>query len=230
MADKLRKASSVGVANVATVASTRGVGETTLSVSAGGLLNWATATSVDFTVYTLVNGVVTDKSEWTGTADVDNDLITDMELTNGTDTGNAADDVVICVETAAWVNDLIDTLLTNFNQTGNLKADVVAASNIINAAVTTVKLADSAVTEVKLGTGAVTNAKIGTGAVTEAKIGTGAVTNAKLGSTAVTTAKMDADARKQTLDINGSTTIVFSTASTQPSAQSGKTIIWFAPA
>jgi hypothetical protein len=188
-ADKLRKASSSGVAAVALASGTRAIGATTLSVGAGGLLNWATTTSVDFTTYTLTDGVISDKCEWTGKADPDNDIITDMELTNGTDTGNSANDVVICVETAAWVNDVIDTLLTVFDQTGSLKANSVTGTAIINQAISTVKLADTAVTIDKLATAA----------------------------------------RQQVLDADGTTEVVFSTASVQPAAQPGKTIIWFAP-
>lgn len=187
--DKLRKASSSGVASVATVASPRSVAGTTLSVAAGGLTNWATDTSVDFTTYTLTDGVISNKCEWTGRADPDNDIITELELTNGTDVGNAADDVVICLETAAWVNDVIDTLLNIFDQTGSLGAGVVPGTALANSGVSTAKLADLA----------------------------------------VTIAKMSTTARQQSLDIDGSTEIVFSTAATQPTAQAGKTIIWFEP-
>lgn len=189
MADKLRKASSTGVANVATVISSRAVGETTLSLKTGGLLNWSETTDTDFTTYKIVDGVITSKADWIGRADVDNDLITGMELINGTDVGNEVDDIVICVETSSWVNDVIDTLLTIFDQTGSLKANSIASSNIINEAISTTKLADSAVT-----------------------IG-----------------KMAVSARQQVLDVDGSTEIVYSTAATQPTAQAGKTIIWFAP-
>ena len=55
----------------------------------------------------------------------------------------------------------------------------------------------------------------------------GIVTGTELAAAAVDPTKMTADAKKQSLDIDGSTTIVFSTAATQPTAQSGKTIIWF---
>lgn len=189
-ADKLRKASSTGVATVAVVAAPREVAETTLSVGAGGLTNWAATTSVDFTTYTLTDGVMTNKCDWTGTADPDNDIITDLELTNGTDVGNEIDDIVVCVETAAWVNDLIETLLGIFDLTGTLKANIIPSAAIINAAISTIKLADLAVTIEKT-----------------------AVTN-----------------RQQSLDIDGATEVVFSTAATQPAAQAGKTIIWFAPA
>lgn len=189
MADKLRKASSTGVANVGAVASTRTAGSTTLSIKAGGLTNWNTETSVDFSTYRLVDGVITAKTDWTGTVDLDNDLITDLEVTNGTDVGNLEDDIVVCLSTAAWVNDTIDTLLTIFDQTGALKANSIAGSAIVNDAVSTAKIANSA----------------------------------------VTIAKMATTARQQALDIDGTTEIVYSTASTQPTAQAGKTIIWFAP-
>lgn len=189
MADKLRKASSSGVATVATVASSRAPSSTTLSVGPGGLINWATDTSVDFTTYTLVDGAITKKADWTGKVDLDNDLIIDMELTNGTDLGNSVDDVVICLETAAWVNDLIGALLSVFDVSGTLKDNSINTANIVNAAISTVKLAD----------------------------------------TAVTIPKIDVAARKQSLDIDGTTEVVFSTAATQPVAQTGKTIIWFAP-
>jgi hypothetical protein len=65
-ADKLRKASSSGVANVATVTAPRIVGGTSLSVGAGALLNWTTQTSTDFITYKLTNGVVSEKATWTG--------------------------------------------------------------------------------------------------------------------------------------------------------------------
>jgi len=190
MADKLRKASSTGVASVALVSAPRALAETTLSVGSGGLTNWAVDTSVDFTTYTLTDGVVSNKCEWTGTAEPDNDIITDLELTSGTDVGTLKDDVVICVETAAWVNDLVDTMLTIFDSTGTLKANSISNSAIVNAAISTIKLAD----------------------------------------TSVTIAKLDTTARKQVLDTDGTTEVVFSTAATQPVAQAGKTIIWFAPA
>jgi len=189
MADKLRKASATGVANVATVSVAREVGETTLAVGAGGLTNWTDTTSVDFTTYTIVDGVITNKADWTGTADLDTDIITDLELTNGTDVGNAIDDVVICLETAAWVNDLIDTLLTIFDSAGTLKDNVITSSAIVNSAISTIKLADLSVTIPKI---------------------------------AIT-------ARQQSLDIDGTTEVVFSTAATAPTAIPGKTIIWFAP-
>ena len=187
--DKLRKASSTGVASVATVTAPRSVGGTTLSVAAGGLTNWASDTSVDFTTYTLTDGVISNKCEWTGRANPDSDIITELELTNGTDVGNAVDDVVICLETAAWVNDVIDTLLNIFDQTGSLATGVISNTALANSSVSTVKIADSAVTIAKIAT----------------------------------------TARQQVLDINGSTELVYSTAATQPTAQAGKTIIWFAP-
>lgn len=189
MSDKLRKASSTGVANVGLVASSRSVGDTTLVIKTGGLLNWSTTTDTDFDTYTLVDGVKTNICSWIGTVDLDNDRITNLVLTNGTDVGNSVDDVVICVETAAWVNDIIDTLLTIFDQTGTLKANSISSSSLVNEAVSTSKVADLA----------------------------------------ITIPKIDTTARKQVLDIDGSTELVYSTALTQPVAQAGKTIIWFAP-
>jgi len=187
--DKLRKASSTGVATVATVASTREIAGTTLTVASGGLTNWPEDTSVDFSTYTLTDGVISNKCEWTGRADPDNNIITEMELTNGTDAGNDADDIVVCLSTAAWVNDVIATLLNIFDQTGALAAGVIPSTALASSAVTTVKIADLA----------------------------------------VSIAKMATTARQQSLDIDGSTEIVFSTAATQPTAQAGKTIIWFEP-
>ena len=187
--DKLRKASSTGVATIAAVKTIRNPNATTLAIKTGGLTNWATSTSVDFNTYKLTGNVITNLCSWTGRVDIDNNLINELVLTSGTDVGNAVDDVVVCVETAAWVNDTISALLTIFDQTGTLKSNIIASSAIINQAVGTTKIADLAVT-----------------------IG-----------------KIDLAARKQSLDINGTTEIVFSTAATQPAAQSGKTIIWFAP-
>jgi hypothetical protein len=190
MADKLRKASSTGVASVAIVTAPRLTGATSLTVGEGALTNWPTTTSVDFSTYTLTNGVISNKCEWTGRADVDNNIITELELTNGTDAGNSVDDIIVCLETAAWVNDLITTLLTIFSLSGSLKTDIIASVNIINSA----------------------------------------ITESKIANLAVTIPKMALDARKQSLDIDGVTEIVFSTAATQPAAQPGKNIIWFAPA
>lgn len=190
-ADKLRKVSATGaVPNVASVATGgRAPGIATMVVNAGGLTGWTTATSVDFTTYHLVDGVVTDKTDWTGRANPGTNTISEMEVTSGTDIGNSANDIVVCVETAAWVDDLVSTLLQLFNLDGTKKADSIVSSMIIASAISTVKLADLAVTIPKI---------------------------------AIT-------ARQQSLDIDGATEIVFSTAATAPAAIPGKTIIWFAP-
>lgn len=163
--DKLRKASSGGVANVATVASARATGETTLAISTGGLTNWSSTTSVDFNTYTLTAGVASNMCSWTGRADLDNDIITELELTSGEDVGNAKDDVVVCVETAAWVNDTIDTLLSLFDSTGAIKPSSVPSSAIVNEAVGTTKIADDAVTTVKVADDNITAAKLINGIV-----------------------------------------------------------------
>lgn len=189
-ADKLRKASSTGVANVASVATGgRAEGVFTMAVNTGGLTNWATTTSVDFSTYRIVGGVVTGKTDWTGRANPGTNTITEMVVTNGEDNGNLAGDIVVCIETSAWINDLVTTLLQLFNLDGTTKNDSIVSSMIIASAISTVKIADLA----------------------------------------VTIAKMATAARQQSLDIDGATEIVFSTATTQPSAQTGKTIIWFAP-
>lgn len=190
-ADKLRKVgSSNAVPNVASVATGgRTAGVTTMTVNAGGLTGWVTSTSVDFTTYRIVGGVVTAKTDWTGRADPGTNTISDMEVVNGTDVGNLANDIVVCIETSAWINDLVTTLLQLFNLDGTKKADSIVSSMIIASAISTVKIADLA----------------------------------------VTIPKIALDARKQSLDIDGSTEIVFSTAATAPAAIPGKTIIWFAP-
>lgn len=152
MADKLRKASSSGVASQALVAATRTAGATTLSIKTGGLTRWNTETSVDFTTYRLdSNGNVTSKTDWTGKANPDTNTISELEVTSGTDTGNLTDDIVVCLETAAWVNDLISTLFSIFNYSGSLKSDIIGALNLINGCVSTTKIADSAVIPSKLG-------------------------------------------------------------------------------
>jgi len=189
--DKLRKVSSSGaVPNVASVATGgRTSGIATMVVNAGGLTGWTTATSVDFTTYRLVGGVMTGKTDWVGRANPGTNTITEMVVTSGTDTGNLANDIVVCIETAAWVNDLITALLLLFNLDGTKKADSIVSSMIIASAISTIKLADLA----------------------------------------VTIPKIALDARKQSLDIDGATEIVFSSAATAPAAIAGKTIIWFAP-
>ena len=190
-ADKLRKVSSSGaVPNVASVATGgRSVGVTTMAVNTGGLTGWATSTSVDFTTYRIVGGVVTAKTDWTGRADPGTNSITDMQVTSGTDVGNLANDIVVCIETSAWVNDLVTTLLQIFNADGTKKAGSITSSMLVDAIISTIKLADLSVTIPKIALAA----------------------------------------RQQSLDIDGSTEIVFSTAASQPAAQAGKTIIWFAP-
>lgn len=162
-ADKLRKVgSSNAVPNVASVATGgRSVGVTTMTVDAGGLTGWATSTSVDFTTYRIVGNVATAKTDWTGRADPGTNTISDMEVTNGTDTGNLANDIVVCIETSAWINDLITTLLLLFNADGTKKADSIVSSMIIASAVSTVKIADLAVTTPKIADNNVLPAKLG---------------------------------------------------------------------
>jgi len=190
-ADKLRKVGSTGaVPNVASVKTGgRAVGVFTMEVNAGGLTGWVSGSSVDFTTYRLVGGVVTAKTDWTGRADPGTNTITDMQVTNGTDVGNLANDIVVCIETSAWINDLVTTLLQLFNADGTKKAGSITSSMLVDAIISTIKLADLS----------------------------------------VTIPKIALDARKQSLDIDGSTEIVFSTAATAPTAIPGKTIIWFAP-
>lgn len=159
MADKLRRASSTGVANVAAVLTSRSIGGTTLSVGAGGLTNWATTTSVDFSTYRIVDGAITAKTDWTGRVNIDTNIITELEVTNGTDVGNLKDDIVVCLETSAWVNDIIGTLLTIFDSTGTLKPEGIASSALVNSSISTLKIANLAVTTAKIANAAVTPAK-----------------------------------------------------------------------
>lgn len=155
--DKLRKASSSSttVATVTAVGTIRAVGETILIVKTGGLTGWSTDTSTDFTTYKLDgDGAIISKTDWTGRANPDTNTITELVVTNGTDTGNAVDDIVVCIETSAWVNDLIATLLNIFTVSGAIKTNWIDASMIINGVISTAKLATSAVTPEKMSTAA----------------------------------------------------------------------------
>lgn len=84
-----------------------------------------------------------------------------------------------------------DKLVDASISTAKLANLVVTDAKLNSAAVTADKIASGAVVEAKIGTGAVTADKIGTSAVVEAKIGTEAVVEGKLASNAVTTAKIN---------------------------------------
>ena len=70
----------------------------------------------------------------------------------------------------------------------------VSAGEIVDGAITTVKLATDAVTNAKIAVDAIQGDVIAAGAIVEAKLGVDAVTNAKLADNAVNTAQIVADA------------------------------------
>ena len=70
----------------------------------------------------------------------------------------------------------------------------VSAGEIVDGAITTVKLATDAVTNAKIAVDAIQGDVIAAGAIVEAKLGVDAVTNAKLADNAVNTAQIAADA------------------------------------
>lgn len=70
----------------------------------------------------------------------------------------------------------------------------VDVGEIVDGAITTVKLATDAVTNAKIAVDAIQGDVIAAGAIVEAKLGTDAVTNAKLADNAVQTAQIAADA------------------------------------
>ena len=70
----------------------------------------------------------------------------------------------------------------------------VSAGEIVDGAITTVKLAADAVTNAKIAVNAIQGDVIAAGAIVEAKLGVDAVTNAKIADNAVNTAQIVADA------------------------------------
>jgi len=83
--------------------------------------------------------------------------------------------------------------LTQITSEG-IKDDEVKTADILNANVTTAKLADGSVTGPKLATESVSTVKIGDGQVTAAKLAADAVTSTGIADNAVVTAAINADA------------------------------------
>jgi hypothetical protein len=74
---------------------------------------------------------ITNKAAWMGVANKDNNTITDLTIAPGySDWGNAVGDVVECIPTSFWANNLVDGLLVQHDERGYLKNKSVTLVNI----------------------------------------------------------------------------------------------------
>nr|DAK13078.1 MAG TPA: Complement C1q-like protein [Caudoviricetes sp.] len=74
---------------------------------------------------------ITNKAAWMGVANKDNNTITDLTIAPGySDWGNAIGDVVECIPTSFWANNLVDGLLVQHDERGYLKNKSVTLANI----------------------------------------------------------------------------------------------------
>lgn len=113
-----------------TVNSTRSIGVTTLSCDA--LTGWEQSTAVHFVTYKTDadgNKKPGSQCDWKGI--VSGTTITNLTLKAGTDVGNAIGDVVVCMPTAAWAEDMVAGILTHANQDGTLKTGAVDNTAVI---------------------------------------------------------------------------------------------------
>lgn len=117
-----------------TVQTLRSSGITTLACN--DLTGWPTNTAVHFVTYK-VDGqgkvVAGSQTDWKGI--VSGTSISNLTVTGGTDNGNAVNDIVEILPTAAWGKDLTDALSTTLNQDGTIKSGVVTASTYASSSV-----------------------------------------------------------------------------------------------
>lgn len=148
--DKLDYASNGTAPVPTTLASQKNVAAASLSMSAA--TGWPTTTATHFILYkvdtagALVAGTVT---LWKGT--LSGTTMSNLTLKSGTDIIYPAGSVVQPMLTSAMWDDLMDALLTSFDQDGTLKTGAVDVAAVLAAnVVTTAKILDANVTEAKL--------------------------------------------------------------------------------
>lgn len=132
ISDKITKTMDGQTPNTTTVSTQRVAGATELQ--ARNLDGWPEDTAVHFTTYRVDSqGEVVDGSEtdWKGVVNRSANTIASLTRTGGApDQGNAADDVIEPMPTAAWGNELAEALLECHTTEGNLKPKSVALTNI----------------------------------------------------------------------------------------------------
>lgn len=130
--------------NSARVTSGRSAEGTTLACD--NLTGWPTASKVHFVTYQIdsnSNPVAGTQLDCEGIVSGNN--ISSFTVNDGNDTGNAVNDVVEMLPTAAWGQDLADALMASHDRDGTLKDGAVDADDV---------LADGIITFPKLTTGA----------------------------------------------------------------------------
>lgn len=144
----------------ARVSTARTAGDTILVCN--GLSGWPTASKVHGVTYQIdTNSNPVEGTQIDFSAIVSGSNLASFTVVDGTDNGNAINDVVEMLPTAAWGQDLSDALMASHDRDGTLKdgavdsadvlaADVVTTAKILNSNVTTAKIADNAVTAAKL--------------------------------------------------------------------------------
>jgi phage minor structural protein len=135
---------------------------------------------------------------------IDNSKLADLAIDASKLADNAVTSAKIAdgsVNTAKIIDDAITNAKIAAGAVGNAELDrtsankiQIATNDIINGAITTLKMASNAVDSTKLADLAVTAAKIASGAVDNSKIASGAIDNSKLANLAVDAAKLADDA------------------------------------
>lgn len=153
--DKLTDTRNAARPNAARVSSGRSGGATTLACD--NLAGWPTASKVHFVTYQIdsssepVPGTQLDCS-----GIVSGNNIGSLTVIDGSDTGNAVNDVVEMLPTAAWGQDLADALTAQHSRTGTHKS--ITTDTISVSSGTTLPAGDIGTADIA--TAAVTNAKL----------------------------------------------------------------------
>lgn len=173
--DKITDTRNAGRPNTARVSSSRSAGGATLACD--DLTGWATASKVHFVTYEVdSNGDIVAGSQLDCSGIVSGNNITSMTVIDGTDNGNAVNDVVEMLPTSAWGQDLADALTEEHNRTGTHKSDLITDRTADTAPasgdyVLTADVSDSnnlkKVTLANLGTN---GAWVGTGGITNSAV------------------------------------------------------------
>lgn len=128
--DKITDTRNAARPNSAKVSSGRSAGGTTLACD--NLVGWPTASKVHFVTYTIdsnSNPVAGTQLDCYGIVSGNN--IGSFTVVDGTDTGNAVNDVVEMLPTAAYGQDLADALASQHNRTGahkNITTDTITTT------------------------------------------------------------------------------------------------------
>lgn len=160
LTDKITDTRNATRPNSARVSSGRSGGGATLVCD--NLTGWPTASKVHFVTYKIdssSNPVPGTQLDCYGIVSGNN--IGSFTVVDGTDTGNAVNDVVEMLPTAAWGQDLSDALMVSHNRNGSLKVGAVdVAAVLASNVVTTAKILDANVTTAKIADGNVTGDKL----------------------------------------------------------------------